>query len=178
MTRAVFLDRDGVLNKAIVRDGKPFSPRSVSEMEIVPDAASALNELHRNGFRLILTTNQPDIARGKLAQSELDAMHVLLRAQMPLDAVEVCPHDDADRCGCRKPDAGMLLNAAARDGIILTDSFMVGDRWRDIEAGRRAQCRTVLIGNGYGETFRSQPDAAFATLTEAVDWILAQSPRG
>ena len=93
---------------------------------------------------------------------------------MPLDAIEVCDHDDADHCDCRKPKPGMLLHAAQRDGIALAESFMVGDRWRDIEAGRRAHCRTVLIGDGYGEAFKVQPDAIVSTLTEAADWILRQ----
>jgi len=178
MTRAVFLDRDGVLNKAIVKDGKPFSPYSVAEMQIVEDAAEALGRLRRSGFRLIVTTNQPDIARRKLAPEQLNAMHDHLRKHMPIDAVEVCPHDGPDHCGCRKPAPGMLVRAAARDGIVLADSFMVGDRWRDIEAGQQAGCRTVLIGEGYGEAFPSRPDAVFASLTDAVAWILAQPSRG
>jgi len=94
--------------------------------------------------------------------------------KLPLDGIEMCMHDDADRCNCRKPKPGLLLQAAAREGIALSQSFMVGDRYRDIEAGHSAGCRTILVGNGYGETFRAQPDATVATLTEAVDWILKQ----
>ncbi|TMJ01401.1 MAG: HAD family hydrolase [Alphaproteobacteria bacterium] len=174
MTRAVFLDRDGVLNKAYVRNGKPLSPDTIDEMIIVPDAAEALGRLRKHGFRLLLATNQPDIARGRLTRDQVEAMNAHLRSKVPLDAVEVCPHDDADGCGCRKPKPGLLLNAAKRDGIALDESFMIGDRYRDIEAGHSAGCRTVLIGNGYGETFKAQPDAEFATLTEAADWILKQ----
>jgi D-glycero-D-manno-heptose 1,7-bisphosphate phosphatase len=177
MTRAVFLDRDGVLNKAILRNGKPFSPDTVAEMEIVADAAAALDQLRRHGFRLIVATNQPDIARGRLTRRQVDAMNDHLRSRLPLDAVEVCAHDDPDRCDCRKPAPGLLLRAAQRDGIVLRDSFMVGDRWRDIEAGHRAQCRTVLIGDGYGETFKSQPDVAVGSISEAVAWILKQPAR-
>jgi len=174
MTRAVFLDRDGVLNKAIVRDGRPFSPNSVAEMEIVADAAEALGRLRRHGFRLIVATNQPDVARRKLTRAQVDAMNDHLRSRLPLDAVEVCWHDDPDRCDCRKPEPGLLLRAAEREGIALRESFMVGDRWRDIEAGHRAGCRTVLIGDGYGETFKSPPDVAVGSLSEAVAWILSQ----
>jgi D-glycero-D-manno-heptose 1,7-bisphosphate phosphatase len=177
MTRAVFLDRDGVLNKAIVRDGKPFSPNSVAEMEIVADAAEALGELRRRGFRLIVATNQPDVARGKLTRAQVDAMNDHLRGCLPLDAVEVCWHDDSDRCDCRKPEPGLLKRAAEREGISLRESFMLGDRWRDIEAGHRAGCRTVLIGDGYGETFKTQPDVAVGNLSEAVAWILRQPAR-
>jgi len=174
MTRAVFLDRDGVLNKAFIRDGNPFSPDTVDEMIIVPDAAQALNRLRQHGFRLIVATNQPDIARKRLTREQVDAMNGHLRSNLPLDAVEVCTHDDADNCACRKPKPGLLLHAAQRDGIALDESFMVGDRYRDIEAGHSAGCRTILIGDGYGETFKAQPDAKFATLSEAADWILKQ----
>ena len=174
MTRAVFLDRDGVLNKAYVRGGKPYSPDTVEEMIIFPDAAFALGRLRQNGFRLIVATNQPDIARKRLTRAQVDAMNAHLRNQLPLDSIEVCPHDDADNCDCRKPKPGLLVNAAKRDGITLSESFMVGDRFRDIEAGEAAGCRTILIGDGYGETFKAQPDAKFATLTEAADWILKQ----
>ena len=174
MTRAVFLDRDGVLNEAFVRDGKPYSPDTIKEMVIVPDAARALGRLREHGFRLIVATNQPDIARGRLKREQVDAMNAHLRSNLPLDAIEVCTHDDADNCDCRKPKPGLLLRAAQRDGIALDESFMVGDRYRDIEAGHSAHCRTILIGDGYGEKFTARPDAKFGTLTQAVDWILQQ----
>jgi D-glycero-D-manno-heptose 1,7-bisphosphate phosphatase len=174
MTRAVFLDRDGVLNKAFVRNGKPYSPDTVEEMVIVPDAATALGRLREHGFRLIVATNQPDIARGRLTREQVDAMNAHLRSKLPLDAVEVCTHDDGDNCDCRKPKPGLLLHAAQRDGIALAESFMVGDRYRDIEAGHAAHCRTILIGDGYGERFKARPDVTVATLTEAADWILQQ----
>jgi D-glycero-D-manno-heptose 1,7-bisphosphate phosphatase len=174
MTRAVFLDRDGVLNKVYIRDGKPFSPDTIEEMIIVPDAAEALERLRQRGYRLILATNQPDIARGRLTRAHVDAMNSYLADKLPLDAIEVCPHDDADHCDCRKPKPGLLLHAASRDGINLAQSFMVGDRYRDIEAGHSAGCRTILIGDGYGERFKVQPDATVSTLSEAVDWIINQ----
>jgi D-glycero-D-manno-heptose 1,7-bisphosphate phosphatase len=174
MNRAVFLDRDGVLNRAYVRNGKPYSPDTIEEMVIVPDAAEALGRLRQHGFRLLVATNQPDIARGRLTREQVDAMNTRLRSALPLDGIEMCVHDDADNCDCRKPKPGLLLHAAKRDGIDLSKSFMVGDRYRDIEAGHSAGCRTVLVGNGYGETFKAQPDATVSTLTEAANWILAQ----
>lgn len=177
MTRAVFLDRDGVLNKAYIRNGKPYSPDTIEEMIIVSDAAAALRRLQQDGFRLIVATNQPDIARGRLTREQVDAMNGHLRACLPLDAVEVCVHDDADNCDCRKPKPGLLVHAARRDDLALDESFMIGDRYRDIEAGHDAGCRTILIGDGYGETFKSQPDIKVATLTQAADWILKQPVR-
>ena len=177
MTPAVFLDRDGVLNRAFVRDGKVYSPNTIAEMTIVPDAHPALSELRRHGFRLILVTNQPDVARGRITREMVDTMNSHLSSCVPLDAIEVCPHDDADQCECRKPKPGMLLRAAERDGVALSRSFMVGDRDRDIEAGHRAGCRTILIGDGYGAPFRVQPDVRVSTLTEAVAWMLKQGSR-
>ena len=180
MTRAVFVDRDGVLNVAYVRDGKPLSPDTIEEMVIVPDAAEALGRLREHGFRLILVTNKPDVRRGRITREQVEAMNAHIRENVPLDAVEVCLHDDADNCDCRKPKPGMLLHAAKCDGIALEESFMIGDRWRDIEAGHSAGCRTILIGDGYSETFPTQPDATFGSLTEAVAWILKQpvTPQG
>src|SRR3954463_14237534 len=174
MRRAVFLDRDGVLNKAYVRHGKPYSPDTIEEMIIAADAAHALERLRRHDFLLIVATNQPDIARGRLTRAQVDAMNGYLRRTLPLDGIEMCTHDDADKCDCRKPMPGLLLQAAQREGIELSQSFMVGDRYRDIEAGRNAGCRTILIGDGYDETFKAQPDAMVSTLTEAADWILKQ----
>jgi D-glycero-D-manno-heptose 1,7-bisphosphate phosphatase len=172
--KAVFLDRDGVLNEALVRDGKPFSPMTIAEVVVPPDVPEALVRLRRGGFRLIMVTNQPNIARGSQSRDAVCAINRHLQDLLRLDAVEICEHDNADNCDCRKPKPGMLLRAAARDRVTLATSFLLGDRWRDIEAGRRAGCRTILIGSGYGEAQKSRPDVAVATVGEAADWILAQ----
>ena len=174
--RAVFLDRDGVLNEAIVRDGKPFSPMTVGDIIVPPDVPGAIERLRRGGFRLIMVTNQPNIGRGVQTREAVYAINRYLKDLLRLDATEICEHDNSDDCTCRKPKPGMLLRAAIRDGIDLTHSFMVGDQWRDIEAGRRAGCRTVLIGNGYGETTAAlAPNVAVSALGEAADWILVQN---
>ena len=175
MTRAVFLDRDGVLNEAIVREGLPYPPSSVEDLVIVWDAFSSLTRLRSYGFRLIVVTNQPDIARGKTSRETVERINGYLLNKLPIDDIEVCPHDDRDGCDCRKPLPGMLLRAARRHGVELDESFMIGDRWQDIEAGRRAGCRTILIGGGYAEGIQSKPDIAVATLTEAANWILSKS---
>jgi len=177
MTRAVFLDRDGVLNEVKVRDGKPYSPDSLADLVIVPDAADALALLRSHGFRLVMVTNQPDIARGRISREEVARINRHLSSRLPIDAIEVCEHDDADNCDCRKPKPGMLIRAAARDGISLSESFMIGDRWRDIEAGHRAGCRAILIGDGYAGERKAAPDVAMASLTDAAKWILAQPTR-
>ena len=172
LRRAVFLDRDGVLDEAVVRDGKPYPPRSVDELVVVPGMASACERARREGYVLVVVTNQPDVARGGQTRAEVDAINAALLRQVELDAVYVCPHDDADDCPCRKPRPGMLLAAASDLGLDLEDSFMVGDRWRDVAAGQGAGCTTVYIDNGYQESQPTQPDHVVRHPVEAVDWIL------
>jgi D-glycero-D-manno-heptose 1,7-bisphosphate phosphatase len=171
MTRAVFLDRDGTLNTAVVRAGKPYPPASLAELEIVAGAREGLTALRAAGFRLIVATNQPDVATGKQRREVVEAINAALVAAMPLDDVRVCWHADADNCACRKPKPGLLLDAARDWRLDLAQSFMVGDRWRDVDAGRAAGCRTVLIESGYDER-RSEPDFSVSSLTDACTMIL------
>ncbi len=175
--RAVFLDRDGVLNRAIVRNGKPYPPAALRELEIVPDAPAALRALKAAGSLLIGVTNQPDVARGTQRREVVDAINAALLAGLPLDEMLVCYHDDGDGCACRKPSPGLLIEAAARHGIDLSGSFMIGDRWKDIEAGRRAGCATILIGHGYAEAGPGggPPDYTAHSLADAAAWILNRS---
>jgi D-glycero-D-manno-heptose 1,7-bisphosphate phosphatase len=169
---AVFLDRDGVLNRVLIRDGLPFGPMTLAEFVLVDNAAADVRRLKDAGYTVIVATNQPELARGRLEPAALDAMHAKLRAEVPVDAIYVCPHDDAAHCTCRKPRPGLLLSAARDHGIDLNRSFMVGDRWRDVEAGKAAGCRTVLVEMGYRETLKSPPDHVAASLGEAVREIL------
>lgn len=178
MTAAVFLDRDGVLNAPEVRAGKPYPPSSVEAMVVLPGAVDATRALKAAGFRLVVVTNQPDVRTGRQPVAVMDGIHARLRALMPLDDIRVCLHVDEDRCHCRKPLPGMLLEAARCDGIDLEASYMVGDRWRDIEAGRAAGCRTILVGPGYEEQAAEGYDAAAPTLLEASRWILQQAAGG
>ena len=172
LRRAVFLDRDGVLNRALVREGKPYPPADLAELEILPGVADALVALRRAGFLLLVVTNQPDVARGTLPAATLANIHKHLLSTLALDQIYVCPHDNADHCTCRKPLPGMLLTAAQEWSVDLTTSFMVGDRWRDIEAGRQAGCTTVLIDYNYREKLCSEPDKRVTALQEAAEWIL------
>jgi D-glycero-D-manno-heptose 1,7-bisphosphate phosphatase len=171
--RAVFLDRDGVLNCAVVRDGKPYPPQSAAELRIVPGAPAALASLRERGFLLVVVTNQPDVARGRQTMAAIDAIHRELRSAMPLDDVLVCCHDDSDRCSCRKPLPGLLLEAQSRYDIDMARSFLIGDRWRDVDAGRAAGCRTVWIDYGYRERGPSAaPNAVVDSIANAAEWIL------
>jgi transaldolase len=172
--RAVFLDRDGVLNAAVTRQGRPHPPDGVATLEILPGVEDACRRLRNAGFLLVCVTNQPDIARGTTTRSAVDAINAALGASLGIRHFVVCPHDDADRCECRKPRPGMLLAAAAKYGIDLPRSVMVGDRWRDIAAGRAAGCRAVFVDHGYAEEGPSRPDFVCHGLAQAAEWIIAR----
>jgi len=167
---AVFLDRDGVINHAVIRAGRPHPPQSATEVEILPGVSEALRQLKEAGFALVVVTNQPDVARGHQRREEVEAIHARLAAALPIDEFRVCYHDDRDDCACRKPRPGLLLQEPKYD---LTRSVMVGDRWRDVEAGQRAGvAATVLVDYQYDEAGTAVPDLRIGSLAEAVPWIL------
>lgn len=179
MNSAVFLDRDGVLNLALVRDGKPYSPSNLSELQLAPGAAEALRELKALGFKLLVVTNQPEVARGNITRAAVEEIHRKIATELPLDDIFVCYHKDDDDCQCRKPKPGMLLEGARKFEVDTKASFMVGDRWRDIEAGQQAGCRTIFIDGGYEDKHPAQPaDVRVHSLRQAVDWILQEYRKG
>jgi D-glycero-D-manno-heptose 1,7-bisphosphate phosphatase len=176
--RAVFVDRDGVLNRAVVRDGRPYPPATLAAFAILPGAAEAVRRLHEAGFLVVGATNQPDVARGTQRREVVEAMNAELLAAMPITAILVC-YEDGEDCPRRKPNPGLLLEAAQTYGIDLHASFMVGDRWRDVEAGRRAGCRTIFLDLGYNERRPDPPADHDATdLPAAAAWILSQTRNG
>ncbi|WP_341679160.1 HAD family hydrolase [Niveibacterium sp. SC-1] len=172
--RAVFLDRDGVINRAIVRTGKPYPPASLDDLEILPGVAQAPATLKAAGFRLIVVTNQPDVARGATPKELVESINAKLSAELPLDSVLTCWHDSAEQCDCRKPKPGLLLDGASKFGIDLAESFMIGDRWRDVEAGRRAGCKTIFIDYGYAEQQPESCDLRVGSVLEAARIIQNQ----
>ena len=174
MKRAVFLDRDGVLNRAFVRDGRPYPPRSLSELEILPGVEPALGKLQAAGFLLIVVTNQPDVARGLTTKEEVEKINAALGSLLPIDEFRTCYHDTEAGCECRKPKPGALLAAAMAHDIDLSASYMVGDRWRDTEAGQRAGCNTIFIDYGYQEKQPDTVDYRAASLSEASEIILGR----
>jgi D-glycero-D-manno-heptose 1,7-bisphosphate phosphatase len=176
---AVFLDRDGTLNAPVVREGKPYPPATAEEFVLLDGVAAGCAALKNAGFVLVVATNQPDVGRGTQDQSAVEAMHAKLLREVPsIDRVEVCyapggeqpPHPD------RKPEPGMLLRAARELDLDLKTSWMVGDRWRDIDCGYKAGVRTIFIDCGYDEKLRAAPDFTVRSFSEAVGIILAQSP--
>ena len=181
MKRAVFLDRDGVINRPIVRDGKPYPPMRVEEFEMLPGVAEACARLKAAGFLLVVATNQPDVGRGTLARETVETIHAKMSAALSLDRIEVC-YDAGAAHGqpseFRKPAPGMLLRAARELEIDLRQSWMVGDRWRDIDCGAAAGCRTVFIDLAHDETLRAMPDFRARNLTEAADRIIGAIPAG
>lgn len=171
--RAVFLDRDGVINRAFVRDGKPYPPDFLAQFELLPGIIEGVGLLKARGFLVIVVTNQPDVGAGRQTRAAVEAMHDRLRHGLPVDAIKACYHVEADDCACRKPRPGMLLEAAAEHDIALAESFVVGDRWRDIEAGQAAGCRgCFFIDYGYRERHPEKPYVPVQSLRDAVSCIL------
>jgi D-glycero-D-manno-heptose 1,7-bisphosphate phosphatase len=177
--RAVFLDRDGVINRALERAAKPYPPTSLDEFQILPEVPAACAQLKAAGFLLVVATNQPDVGRGTLAQAAVEAIHAFMCRQLPLDRVEVCYHAGRGEpeCDCRKPRPGMLLRAARELDLDLAQSWMVGDRWRDIDCGHAAGCRTIFLERGYAEQLRQPPDFRAHDLLEAAGIILTAERR-
>jgi len=176
LARAVFLDRDGVLSRSLICGGKPFAPTSLRDFEIFPESAAACERLKRAGFLLVVVTNQPEVGRGTLKRETVEAMHAKLLRELPIDRIEVCYHPGhgASDCNCRKPKPGLLLHAARELGIDLKQSWMVGDRWRDIDCGHAAGCRTIFIDRNYAENLKQSPDFRAKDLAEATDLILSR----
>lgn len=176
MKPAIFLDRDGVINQNVVRNGRPYAPTKIDDFIILPGVPEAVQAFHKAGYLVIVVTNQPDISAGRQSRQTVEAMHNRMRQSVPIDDIEICPHLDAANCDCRKPKAGMLFKAAEKHGIALDRSWMIGDRWRDIDAGRTAGCRTILVDYNYeNEPRPKDPDVVVHSLLEAVPFIVGRS---
>ena len=173
MKRAVFLDRDGVINASDVRDGKPYAPRTLEAFRLLPGVAKAVSALKDAGLAIVVVTNQPDIGNGLVDAAVVEAMHAKLRRRVAVDEIRVCPHSQSAGCDCRKPQPGLLI-AAARDlEIDLSKSFMVGDRRGDIVAGQSVGCYTLFLDRGYAEPRPDSADRTVKSLPEAARIILS-----
>ncbi len=174
MRKAVFLDRDGVINRAVVNNGKPYPPPTLAEFDFLPGVEQTIRSLRDAGYLVIVVTNQPDVATGIQRREVVEAMHNKIMLAELCDGIKVCYHVDADQCDCRKPKPGMLLEAAREWNIDLSRSFFVGDRWGDVAAGKAAGCYTFFIDYKYQERRPDSPDTIVGSLQEAGEIILKQ----
>lgn len=170
---AIFLDRDGVINRSMVRDGKPYPPASLEEFELIPGAVDSLKKLAGAGYLLIGVTNQPDVARGSQSREAVEAINSRIKTELPVTAIFSCYHDNKDNCPCRKPKPGLILQGAHEYDIDLAKSWMVGDRWKDILAGQAAGLRTVFVDYHYNETYSGPPaDVMIEDMASLAEIIL------
>lgn len=172
MKKAVFLDRDGVINKTIIKMGKPRAPYTLDEFAYVEGVQEAVTLLKEHGFVLVVVTNQPDVARGWVSREQVDLVNDLVMKELKVDALKSCFHTEKDQCQCRKPRPGMLLEAASELDVDLSKSFMVGDRSSDIKAGQAVGCISILVGEGEADTGELKPDYRCENLLQASKWLL------
>lgn len=172
MHKAIFLDRDGVLNKTIFKMGKPRAPYGMKEFSFIEGVEEATASLKAHGFLLIVVTNQPDVARGWVAREQVDLINHHVQSSLPIDEIIACFHTNDDKCSCRKPGPGMILEAQKKWNIDLKNSYLVGDRISDIEAAHRAGCPGILVGEGEDRSGTIRPEHKCADLLSATDWIL------
>lgn len=170
-SRAVFLDRDGVINCPIVKSGKPFPPQTLQEFVYIDGISETLHALRALGFHLYVVTNQPDVARGTMAKATVESFHAKILTDLPIDKIYTCYHDDAYICECRKPKPGLLYQAREDFAIELGNSFMIGDRWRDIDCGNQAGCKTVFIDYGYDEGLKTKPTHTVKDVRDLLKYI-------
>ena len=175
MNKAVFLDRDGVINKTIIIDGKSYAPRLLKDFKIFPKVKSDVKKLKNNGFKVFVITNQPDIGNKLLKKKTLNEMHSLLKTKVSIDKIYYCPHTRSDRCKCRKPKPGMIIKASNDSNIYLKESYMVGDRKIDIDAGLKAGCKTIFVNNNYYEKKPTKQEKTVKSLHAAVRYILKKN---
>lgn len=175
-SRAIFLDRDGVLNQPVVREGKSYPPARVEDLEIYDGLREPLQRLKDRGFVLIVVTNQPDVARGTTPRATVEAINDAIAREIPaIDKFIVCFHDNGDKCDCRKPQPGMLLAGAAEFDVDLARSYMIGDRRGDMEAGIAAGSRTIFVDRAYSEALPTRYDHKVSSTHEALKIIESET---
>ena len=168
MRKAIFLDRDGVINKIFIKNGLPYSPPTFDLLEILPGVKESILRLKKLNFLCLVVTNQPDVSREKIEKKTVIKMNNYLKDEIKLDDFFVCYHDDHDNCKCRKPKSGLLLQASKKWHVDLKKSYMIGDRWKDIEAGKSAGCKTIFIECNYKEAKTKNPNFTTDSLLNSV----------
>ena len=172
MRKAVFLDRDGVINHSTLSEGFPRPPKEIEDVFILDGVIEAVDMLKLHNFLPIVITNQPDVSRGLITRQKVEQINGYIRSVTGINHFFTCYHDDSDLCGCRKPAPGLILRAIEELGLDISESFMVGDRWRDIEAGQAAGCRTFFIDYSYPEKQPTKPFIKVSSLIEAAEVII------
>ena len=170
LTKAIFLDRDGVLNKPKIINGRPFAPTKFEDFKVYAEAAEVLNNFKKNFYKIIVVTNQKDVGKGIINMDVLDRMHKSLLELLPIDEIKVCIC--VDECECYKPNPGMLLEAKNKWNLHLKECYIIGDSWRDIGAGYNAGCKTILIDRKYQMPMPYKPDIIVNSLKEAEKKVL------
>ena len=170
--RAIFLDRDGVINVPLIREGKSYAPRNLNDFKFYPETFDTLQRLKTLDCLLIVVTNQPDIANGLVDKQVVEKMHEMIIQELPIDHIETCPHSQKDNCECRKPKPGMLIRSALKFNINLSQSIMIGDRRSDIEAGQGAGCKSIFIDRDYHEQRQDNPFLTVKSLEEAASFLV------
>lgn len=174
LNKAVFLDRDGIINQALVRNGLPFSPANVAEFKWVEGIHAVSQQIISSGFDIFCVTNQPDVGRGLQERAIVEVLHQIVQDELPIKKIYVCYHDGASQCDCRKPKPGLLLQAAEEFELNLSRSYLVGDRWKDIDAGNTAGCRTIFLDYDYDEKLRSPPNHVIGSIHEVAGLICSR----
>ena len=156
----------------MIIDGKSYAPRSLKDFKIFPKVKSDIKKLKNRGFKVFVITNQPDIGNKLLKKKTLNEMHSLLKTKVPIDKIYFCPHTKNDRCKCRKPKPGMIIKASNNLKIRLKESYVIGDRKTDIDAGLKAGCKTIFVNNNYYEKRPTKQEKTVKSLHAAVKYIL------
>ena len=154
---AVFFDRDGIINQAVVRDGCPYPPASLDELHLIPGTIVSMEKLSKAGYALFGITNQPDVARGTQSREMVEIINAFIQNHTSVKEIFVCYHDNQDQCDCRKPKPGLIFQAAEKYSLDLSQSWMVGDRWQDIAAGQAAGLKTIFVDYKYSEPYQGSP---------------------
>ena len=170
--KAIFLDRDGVINEVIYHKGinKPSSPWKIDEFKFINGIEETLHRFKEKNYKLFIITNQPDIARQNIEKGVTEQINKKIFEKLPIDDIQICPHDDSDKCCCRKPKPGMIMDLAYHYDIDLDKSFLIGDGWKDMNAGSQAGCKTILIQKSYNKEVEA--DFKVLDLNTAGDIIL------
>ncbi len=175
MRKAIFFDRDGVLIKTDIKSGSPVAINDNNNVEFATNQVNLFKELKLKGFLFFLFTNQPDVARGKVLKVEVDLINIRVAERYLLDDIFVCYHDDIDNCMCRKPKNGLILEARDKYNLNLNQSFVIGDRWRDMDAAENSNCKSVFIDHHYSEKHPSKYKFSFENIDDALRFIIGST---